>query len=176
MTLEEQEYAKQQLSIPNIISLIEIIYEGTSHRFCSDFRTAKTYWNGQEWLYLPLVLENYKFSEDNTSAVPSLSLANVAYLYGEVIASLPSLIGGKVYLYQVFENYITETAEEAQSDIYFAKYSFVLSQRLAKTSKKVSYRLDPPGFLVNSFAPSRLILREGYFNMAFPGAGEKWQA
>lgn len=175
MTQEEQEYLKQQLSLPDIISLFKIEFEGEVHTFCSDFRLEPVYWNSLLWEYMPLTIDSYRFSEDNASSTPTLNLSNVAAMYSEILSVLPDLAGGRVTYFQVFKNYIQTSALAEQFDIFYAKYSFVLAQQLSKTPKRVAYRLDPPGFMVNTSAPSRLILREGLFNMAFPGAGEKYQ-
>lgn len=176
LTNEEQEYLKLELGLPNRISLFKISNGVTNHYFCGDFRQEPVWWNGILWDYAPLVIDEYRFSEDNSSITPTLSLVNLAALYSETLASLPALEGYKVTFYEVYETEIKTTNASPQSSRYLGKFSFKLSQLIARNVEKISYRIQPIGFLYNNYAPSRIVLRDGLFNLSFPGAGEKYQS
>jgi len=176
MTEEEQKYIEKELGLPEVINLFKIKLEAVEHFFCGDFRLDPVFWNSQEWGYAPLSIAEYRFSEDNASPTPTLSLVNLASFYSEAIASLPALEGAEVTYYQVYVTEVFSTLLEATSSAYSGKFTFKLVQLLSKNPQKLQYRIDPIGFLVNQYAPSRIILRDGIFNLAFPGAGEKYQS
>lgn len=171
---QRHEFHRQTLSLPNIIPLFVISFQGETYRLCNAFRKEAICWNGHTYSYLPITLENYRYSEDNASATPSLTLFNIAALYSSIISVLPNLIGAKVTFYLVYETQIAETEEAADSALYAFKHKFILSKKISSNYEKVIYQLDPVGFVVNSFAPSRLILRDGLFNMRFPGVTKKY--
>lgn len=173
---QEKEYAKHSLSLPSLVSLFVITFNGATHRFCGNFRLEETWWNGQKYEYLPLVISDYRYSEDNSSITPTLSLINVAALYSAVFAGLPNLIGAKVEFFLVWEDSIKTTVEEATSSLFAFRHKFTLSRRISATFDKVIYQLDPAGFLANSSAPSRLVLRNGLFNMCFPGVSKRYDS
>jgi hypothetical protein len=175
MTEQELKYLEKELGLPALINLYKIKLNGFEYFFCSDFRLNPVWWNSVPWLYAPLVIDEYRFSEDNASATPTLSMINLASLYSEVLASLPEMEGADVTYYQVYETEIKESALEVQSSAYAGKFKFKLVQLLNKSPQKMQYRIDPVGFLVNQYAPSRVILRDGIFNLSFPGAGEGYR-
>lgn len=170
---KEQELKAYTLSLPNIVSLFEVNYKGAINRFCADFRLEDVWWNEQQWLYLPLSIEKFRFSETNASSLPTLALSNVAALYSEALASLPDLTGATVTLFIVYAEAIGETSETS-SDLYKYKAKFKINNLASSTDKQRVYNLAPIGYGGNLYAPSRVILREGLFNLSFPGAGEKY--
>lgn len=171
---EEKEYIKKSLSLPSLISLFKISFNDNTYWFCGNFRLEETWWNGQKYEYLPLILNDYRYSEDNSSITPTLSLVNVAALYSEFFAGLPNLVGAKVEFFLVWEDSVATTVGGATSSLYAFRHKFTLSRRISVTFDKVIYQLDPAGFLANSFAPSRLVLRNGLFNMRFPGVSKRY--
>ena len=173
MTEEEQLYVQQTLSLPDTIELFEVTLDNVVHRFTNAFRTDAVCWKEQEYAYLPLHIEQYRYSEDNASVVPSLSFMNFAALYSDFLSSKPDLTTARLKFYIVYESEIFDTVLEATSSLYAFKASFVLSKQLSGSYEQLTYQLDPIGFLFNTFAPVRLILRDGLFNMNFPGVQAK---
>ena len=169
MTEKTQKYLEQQLSVPESIFLFEIVYQGTSYYFCSSFRQTEVWWNSHKWEFLPLQIENYRFSEENSSTTPTITLLNLAMLYNEALAAIKNLIKSKIKFYIVFADQIKETSGETQSSLYQFKTTFILSKKLSVKDDQTTYQLDPVGFMYNSFAPARLAFREGLFNLAFKG-------
>ena len=174
MTEEELLYVEKELGLPQTISLFKISFNGVNTFLCSDFRIEPIWWNYQQWLYCPLVIEDYRYSEENSSLTPVLSIVNLATLYSDVISGLPELEGAELTFFTVYETEIKPSNTTQQSSIFSGKFRFKLTQLLSKDTDFMSYRIEPIGLLSNQFAPTRVVLRDGIFNMAFPGAGENY--
>jgi hypothetical protein len=175
VTEEELLYIEKELGLPNTINLFKISLDGLDTYLCSDFREVPVWWNSQQWLYCPLVIEDYRFSEENSSLTPVLSIVNLATLYSDAIANLPELEGAELTFFTVYETEIKASGTDLQSSLYSGRFKFSLTQLLTKDNDFMSYRIEPIGLFSNKFAPTRTVLRDGIFNMAFPGAGESYQ-
>jgi phage-related protein len=164
----------QEYELPNRVELFEVTYMGTTYYFTNSLRTVDVYWNGNRYIPFPITLTGIGFTEDNNSTKPRLTLSFLGINAGDMgslsLAAIPNLKGAKLTYILTFETYIFPNAT-ANTALSLTKSHFTFANTVSRLEQQIIYELD--GLL--SFTSKRMfgrqILREGYTNLRFEGAG-----
>lgn len=160
----------QELDIPAVVELFQIVYEGTTYYFTNTRRNTAICWGGHTYTPIPIEIVGVGYTEDNYSETPKLSLTNVGVEMTVLFSVIPKLEGSRCNYIKTFETYISTTTS-GNSGLFISKNSFIFAKLLEKTLFRAIYELGTDLTYNNKKMPSRQMLRDGFLNLRFEGLG-----
>ena len=158
----------QQLELPNLVELFEVLYNGIYYRLTNSLRSGSVFWNGVEFFASPIVITDVTFNETNANDTPKLSIAKVDAYWLSAIYRLPNLKGAKVMYVQTVGSYIGIDALSS-TPLYLMKRNFTIDQMLSKQAGQLVYGLGTYTNFKQLKYPRRQMLRDGREKMRFEG-------
>jgi phage-related protein len=158
----------QQIELPNIVELFEVLYKGVYYRLTNAIRSGSLFWDGEEYSAFPVTITDVTFNETNSNDTPKLALAKRDAYWLSAIYQLPNLKGAKVTYIQTAETYIGATAL-LSTPLYLLKRSFSIDQMLSKQTGQLVYGMGMYTNFKQKIYPRRQMLRDNTEKMRFEG-------
>ena len=158
----------QQMELPKLVELFEIVYNGVTYRLTNGIRSGSLWWNNSEFLAFPIIISDVTFNETNSNDTPKLSIAKRDAYWLAAIYRLPNLKGAKVMYVQTTESYVGTTAL-ANTPLYLMKRFFTIDQMLSKQAGQLVYGMGTYTNFKQMKYPRRQMLRDGRDKMRFEG-------
>jgi lambda family phage minor tail protein L len=160
----------QQLELPNLVELFEVVYNGVTYRLTNGIRSGSIWWNGEAFSAFPVVITDVTFNETNSNDTPKLSVAKRDAYWLSAVYKLPNLKGAKVTYIQTTENYVGVDSLSS-TPLYLMKRHFTIDQMLSKQAGQLVYGLGTYTNFKQMKYPRRQMLRDGLPKLRFAGLG-----
>jgi len=158
----------QQLELPNLVELFEILYNGVTYRLTNAVRSGSVFWNSEEFTAFPVMITDVTFNETNANDTPKLSVAKRDAYWLSAVYKLPNLKGAKVMYVQTTESYVGTDALSS-TPLYLMKRYFTVNQMLSKQAGQLVYGMNTYTNFLQMKYPRRQMLRDGREKMRFEG-------
>lgn len=164
-TIEEWQ---QELDLPPLLELLDVLYEGVTHRFVSSYTPmlSPIMWESNLYSPFPFKLENIGYTTDNGVDQSRLAVSAIDKDFSSALSLIPDLTGAQIRWVLIFEEYVGTNALVQQHRLKITRMS-------ARSKKGIVYECSG---LVDEriMLPRRQMLREGTLNGRFAGLGLNW--
>ena len=159
----------QQIELPNLVELFEIVYGDTTYRVTNAIREDSLFWDSKEFNAFPLVITDVSFNESNANDNPKLSITKRDAYWLSAVYKVPNLKGAKVTYIQTVETYISRYSAAQSTPLYLVKRHFTIDQMFSKKAGQLTYGLGTYTNFKQMKYPRRQMLRDGREKLRFEG-------